>query len=220
MMFKKPLFIFIVFSFLSLSMLGACGSSDTDPRVEQNVIPVTIDPNLPTAESVSPTVPPETVVDSGYPAPVSDDGYPALEGYPEPENESDQSGVVVGDVDLPQPSEGVGTIGGTLALEIFDDGTYRPASVAALNLATILYDSNGDAAMLRSNDGDLQAEFLDTGGIFIFSNVPPGTYGLMADIGISKFTLTDENGEPIFVTVEQSQVTDMELVLLRLPDVE
>ena len=222
---KKGYYIFLIMSFMGLSLFTACGPSDSDSSgVESIPIPVTIDANLPTPEPteqtavVSESQETLTIAEDGYPSP--EDAYPSPD-YPSPAASQDsESTTTEPNKDLPEPEQGTGVIGGILAKEIFEDGTYIPGHVVSLNLALTLLDSNGEPAMLRQSDDGLQAELLDTAGLFIFRSVPPGIYGVVANIGITQFPLTDEDGETIYIDVVANQVEDAGILLIRLPNSE
>ena len=221
---KKGYSIFLIISFMGLSLFTACGPSDSDSGVETVPIPVTIDPNLPSLEPTEASATASenqetlTIAESGYPSP--EDGYPSPD-YPGPAASQDsESAVADPDRDLPQPAQDTGVIGGVLAREVFEDGTYIPGQVVSLNLAVTLLDSNGEPAMLRQSDEDLQAELLDTAGLFIFRNVPPGIYGIVANIGITQFPIVDETGETIYIEVVANQVEDIGILTIHLPNSE
>ena len=88
---------------------------------------------------------------------------------------------------------------------------FIPFAPQKLLLGEIITLDNGEPAYVGSSGESPAAELLPT-GIFIFSNIPPGDYNLVVDIGITQFLAGDK------FTLEAGQVIDLGQVIIELPD--
>ncbi len=174
-------------------------------------------PTLPSTLTAGPTAPdsypgPGTPV-VGYPAPTNlTPGYPAAAPNlpdnlsttpPNPER------------DLPAAAGEAAVMGGVLVQEIVGAG-FVPLEPVALILAKVLYTDAGEPAFLASGDDQPRAQLFPT-GIFIFQDIPPGTYGLVVDVGYAEFPIQDESGEIRLITLEAGQTLDLGQLITTLP---
>lgn len=197
----------ILFSFLfaALFLFTACGTS-TPPA--QNL-------SAPAATAPSDTTDPST---TAYVGPESD-GYPnaASQGYIS--EDSSNPNVLAAppnpEIETPQPASG-GAIVGVLIREIVGEG-FLPLTPRNLFLAKVILNSNGEPALLRRGDDAPQAQLLPT-GIFIFNNIQPENYAIIADFGFTSFPLTDENGNQLLITIEEGKVVELGQIFVKLPE--
>lgn len=119
--------------------------------------------------------------------------------------------------DLPQPSGENAVIGGILIREIVDTG-FIPLQPRTLSLAEVLHTDAGNPAYIREGTHSPQAELFPT-GIFLFRDVPPGEYGLMVDVGFTKFPITSDDGTPLILNIVGGQVLDLGQVITVIPGV-
>ena len=91
-----------------------------------------------------------------------------------------------------------------------------PLVPLALTLAEVVETTDGVPMFLRTSDGSPTAELFPT-GIFIIRDVPPGTYGLTVDLGYTEFSLVDESGDLVMITVEAGETVDLGQVITQIP---
>jgi hypothetical protein len=188
--------------------MAACGQAGeeamlTTPSIEEKVV---LGDAYPASETPTMAYPgPGTTEEppSGYPAPVN----PTLPDFqPEPPDPVR---------DLPEPSGQAGVVGGVLIYEEPGVG-YVPLQPVELILGELLYTDTGEAAYIRKGGGSPRAEFLPT-GVFIFSTVPPGEYGLIVDMGYTELQVLDQGGAPTIYTIESGEALDLGQVIVELP---
>ncbi len=193
----------ISFCLILLSLLVACGSASVNN--EENVViePATATPisgqnvtanntPYPSDGSNSATA---TDQDSGYIAPASDLENTAQPNPPNP------------DTNLPSANPTTGVVGGIL-IEKIDDIGYIPLQPKSLLLGEVLYTDTGQAAYVGTGDESISAQLYQT-GVFIFQDVPPGEYGLVADLGFTQFIIEDSVGNPTIIEIEAGEVLDL-----------
>ena len=79
----------------------------------------------------------------------------------------------------------------------------EPVSNAILYLARIIIDSSGEERVASFNRLESPRTVSGAEGEFAFLNVEPGRYGLVLDIVVESFLLSNpENGEDLIATVE------------------
>ncbi len=166
--------------------------------------------NSATAPSVTIPPPTNTAVPDGYP--VTDntvtDGYPVgqseieLTAQPVPPNPERE---------LPAATASNGVVGGVLIQEIEDVG-FIPLEPIRLILGEVLYTDTGQQAYVRANDDSKQAELFAT-GVFVFSDVPAGEYGLIVDLGFKQFIVKDELDVPKIFSINEGDVIDLGQVI-------
>lgn len=118
-------------------------------------------------------------------------------------------------ITIPVPQANVASIGGVLIRELTDNG-FIPLTPDNLYLADILLTDSGEPAYIRANSQSPRAQLLPT-GIFLFTNVPPGTYGLFVDVTYTEFPVLDEQEQPMLITVEAGDMLDLGQVITILP---
>jgi hypothetical protein len=199
--------------FLLILLVAACGPADDQEKenVPQPTTAVnTVTPEPSSSEDGYPGV---ANTDSGYPGidvAASDSGYPGdtsreelLDAPPDIE------------ADIPAPPSGSGAVGGVLVQEVTGEG-YLPFDPYELILAEMIVNNKGEPALISFNEQSPRAETFPT-GIFIFSNVPPGTYGLVVNTAVNQFPLQDADGDDLLFDVVDGQALDMGQVFVRLP---
>ncbi|MCI0396293.1 MAG: hypothetical protein L0332_04380 [Chloroflexi bacterium] len=119
------------------------------------------------------------------------------------------------DVDLPPANAQTAVIGGVLIRELTSEG-FVPLDPHELILGELVPNTEGTPTLIRYNENSLRAQTFPT-GIFIFRDVPPGTYVLIVNLAVTEFPVRNPDGTEIFVTVEAGQVLDMGQVITQLP---
>lgn len=166
-------------------------------------------------------------------SPVSQDSTPSESGYPlrdtqvngesgYPSNEQAKptvEGLLTTppklELDLPEAEVDSGVIGGVLIREIVDEG-FIPFQPRELILAQVVYDEKNTPAFIRHNETSLRAELFPT-GIFLFTNVPPGTYGLIVDAVAFQFPVYDEDNNELFLEVKPGEVLNLGQLIISTP---
>jgi hypothetical protein len=107
-----------------------------------------------------------------------------------------------------EPVEGLGTVVG--ALEVRRGAAYVPVPDVKLGIGTTLLDDQGNVRMVGYDASVDPTTTTDEYGRFVFTDVPPGQYGLILDIVISSFLLSHEtSGMSIIFDVEANQIYDV-----------
>lgn len=196
---KKRLSVFLTFILLSV-VLAACNNTAVPTATPA------------TDQSGSPTAVPST---DGYPS--TDSAYPSTSGmsYPAPTREGFVTEPPNPVVELPEGSATTAVVGGSLIQEITGEG-FIPLDPHQFILAEIIYNSDGEPALLNYTDSSIRAETFPT-GVFIFRNVPPGTYGLILNLAIAEFPIKDDSGQELLITVEAGDVVDLGQFFVDLP---
>jgi hypothetical protein len=198
-------------SFLLVGIL-ACSSND---------IPVIItDGDTPTESDTSQQPTDSSLTDEqSYPGPAAD---AATSAYPGDET---RPNTVLGQevlVDPPDPDRSLpaaagesSVIGGVLIREIQGEG-FLPLNPHELILANIVTNTDGEPMLISYNDQSVRAETFST-GIFVFNNVPPGTYALIVNLAVMEFPVRDADGTELFITVEPGSTIDLGQVFTKFP---
>lgn len=196
---KKRLSIFSIFvCFVLLSAILAACSSSAEP----------------TATPLSQQTTPSQSSSDGYPGSIA--AYPASgPSYPVPTREGLVTEPPNPVVELPGASATTAVIGGTLIQEITGQG-FIPLNPYQFILGELIYNDQGEPVLLNYSDESLRAETFDT-GIFIFRNVPPGTYGLILNLAVAEFPIRDDAGQELLITVEAGDVIDLGQFFVDLP---
>lgn len=183
---------------LSFFILTACSSESIANPASNNS-----DISNDSASSAYPGANPGNLTpESAYPGP-----KPTIEGLQtEPPDPA---------LNLPDAQQTSGVVGGVLIREVVDQG-FIPLVPKSLVLGEIITTDNGQPAYVRTSGKSAEAELFPT-GIFIFRNVPPGTYGLVVDLGFTQFLVKSTDGNPLTFTVEAGQVLDIGQVITQLP---
>jgi hypothetical protein len=131
--------------------------------------------------------------------------YAADAGYPI-EDSTSQAHTMPDDLDIPAASEGTAVVHGEL---ISLSAENSPYIAPALYLGSLLTSENGAYLGTISVDEDpegLQA----SNGKFVFTDVPPGNYGLFIWTPVNAFIIKDEKTtEPIILEVTAGQTYDL-----------
>jgi hypothetical protein len=208
----------LIFSCLLLTIVTACGPADTPtstatpPSPTTNESPTTSEEQTPAQDEAYPGA---ASADSAYPGAASDE---TASGYPAGSDEQPQeflSEPPNPEVDIPAPQGGSGAIGGVLVQEVVGEG-FLPFNPFELILAEMVLNNEGQPALVSYDEQSLRAETFPT-GIFVFTNVPPGTYALIVNTAVSQFSLGMEGGEDLLITVEPGQAIDLGQVFVPSP---
>ena len=208
----------MLYRFLFLSMLVmftaiACNPSGSENSVAPDVTVVVSNDSDVLSESEDDA---EQSVDNGYPSGITETDLVAT-GYPgqpaPPEGMSEQPPDPERELE-PQSPE-LGAVGGVLIREIVDTG-FIPVIPRDLYLGKILTDSEGRQALIARGEDALKAELFST-GVFAFNGVPPGTYGLVIDLGFTEFPLVNEDGSEMLVIVEAGKSFDLGQIFVDVP---
>lgn len=206
---------FVLFSSLVLLLSVACGPS-TPEATSTPVAPE----STATAEPQSGATPveetgypgPDIGGESAYPGPAAGETGSASPGYPvegvQPEPPDPER-------ELPDAGGENGVIGGVLVREITDQG-YLPVTPRSLLLADVIYSDEGEAAFIRQSSDSPQAELFQT-GVFVFEEVVPGSYGLVADMGFGQLPVLDAEGATLSFEVEAGEALDLGQVFVQVP---
>ena len=212
---------------LSAFLLVACAdntSPDADPTAPASAPDAGASQEETTAAPADQGGSSDAAADAGYPGVAGvESGYPGPDtavaggaGYPAPEApEGLQADPPNPERTLPESEQGLGSIGGVLIRELEGQG-FLPVIPKDLFLGEVLLDSEGRQALIAQHDESHQAQLFPT-GVFVFSNVPPGEYGLVIDIGVSQFLLTNPDGSELLVTVEPGSAIDLGQVWVTIP---
>ncbi|MBL1128976.1 MAG: hypothetical protein D8M54_10775 [Chloroflexi bacterium] len=212
MIMKRKLFVFFIVLLMSgVSVLVGCKNSNE----EQSTQP----PNNLGAQS-TPTLMSGI---SGYPVLITEEAYPSNNSvgqtatYPDSSATSEEVFTTPPDPEreLPAAQDNNGVIGGVLIRQITDEG-FIPFDPYELILAEIVENVEGQPAFITYDEQSKRAQTFPT-GVFIFQEVPPGTYGLVVNMAVAEFPVRDANGKQIFITVEPGQVIDMGQVIVQMP---
>lgn len=200
--FTKGLF-YIFLALIWLVAVACSTETDTTP-IATATAPTVVENIEETSSSTSAGYPEASTASedgSGY-VPAETENSELLDSPPNP------------DIEAPQPSSG-GAVYGILVQEVTDQG-FLPLLPRSFYLAEVVLNSEGEPALIRRNIESPKAELFQT-GVFVFNNVPPGDYGLIADLGFSELTINDETGNPIIIKVEEGKTQNLEQVFVELP---
>ncbi len=158
---------------------------------------------------------PATEVPGGYPidgdteAIIDPEIYSMDSGYPVDESTT-QSHSVPDDLVIPTPSDGTAVVHGVL-ISLSGDNT--PYIAPALYLGTLLTSNNenGNGVYLGSLSIDEDPEGQQaSNGKFVFTDVPPGNYGLFIWTPVNAFIIKDERStELIIIDVNADETYDL-----------
>ncbi len=158
---------------------------------------------------------PETEVLGAYPVDgdseviIDPEIYSMDSGYPVGELTT-QSHSLPDDLVIPTPSNGTAVIHGVL-ISLSEDNT--PYIAPALYLGTLLTSNsdNGNGVYLGSISIDDDPEGQQaSNGKFVFTDIPPGNYGLFIWTPVNAFIIKDERTtEPIILEVNADETYDL-----------
>jgi hypothetical protein len=103
-----------------------------------------------------------------------------------------------------------------LAREITGEG-YVPVQPRQVILGRIIENDVGEQALISVAENAQRAQLFAT-GIFLFNQVPPGSYAVVIDLGFTQFPLLDENGQQILLEIEGGTTIDLGQILVELPE--
>jgi hypothetical protein len=196
--------IVLIVSVLLVALLAAC----SQPAPEPTQAPAAAEP---TAAPASPdSYPAPTERPAGYPAPLPNNPYPGP-GYPAPDDDLEVS---MDPIVVPAPvSNSVGVVTGSV-LRGVPGGTTSPLAFGVLYLGEVIRDEGGAEAMVALDKTVAPRSLFNGLGQFLFTDVPPGRYGLMLDLfqGTVLLNDPDDNGQLIIEVVGGDTIDLGELV--------
>ncbi len=159
------------------------------------------------AISACTAIEPTQEIAEGYPvdATMDPEVFSGDSGYPIDSPEA-EAHVLPDDLDIPDPSEGTAVVHGKLVSLSSDNGPYI---APALYLGSVLSSENG--IFLGSISVDEDPEGLQaSNGEFVFTDVPPGNYGLFIWTPVNAFIIKDETTEePVVLEVVAGETYDL-----------
>ncbi len=195
---------------LGMFLVVSCSNETMNVRVETTT--ATVDTtNQPPATSMPEVTLPDDTVYPGVLAPTVVPGYPVATSLPEglmdePPNPN---------IDFPTVTASRGTAGGVLVREITDQG-YLPVQPVELVLGAYLDNSRGEPALIRYNDDSPRAQLFNT-GVFMFTDIEPGTYALIINLGFTQFVIQNDQGYDYTVEIEAGKAKDLGQVFVSVP---
>lgn len=155
------------------ALLAACAPQST-PQAGPTAAP---DAGAATAAPAAPDAYPAPNASGAYPAPDASAAYPGGEPALDPS-------ISMEPVVVPEPSSAeVGVVHGTLFRTV--EGAERiPVAGYYIYLAPTITSTDGVEGMVQLNINTAPRAELNGLGQFVFTDVPPGRYGLMLDSGI------------------------------------
>ena len=205
--FEKLLIVCLLFFF-------AIGCGNASPT---STPPSPTNTDATTPEATQATTNSEPTSDTGYPG---TNNQPQTSGYLSPEESIVVEGVSPNipdpEIIFPENNPNAGVVGGVLAREITDQG-YVPVQPRELILGKIVENNLGEQVLISVAADSQRAQLFAT-GIFLFSDIPPGDYGIVIDLGFTQFPLLNENGEQILLTIEGGKTIDLGQILVEIPE--
>jgi hypothetical protein len=206
----RPLILLV--TLLLAASTSACTRNQVEPdfqtpAVTVNATPMPVAgsevevPIQPSAETAYPGAPATTTRELGYPSPSRSEEL--LATPPDPAR-------IFPDIPTDR-----GVVGGVLVQQVTEDG-YLPVTPLALALGDYLENSRGEPALIRYNDSSPHAQIFNT-GVFMFSDVQPGIYALVINLGFAQFVIQNEQGYDLIVEVEAGEAVDLGQVFVKLP---
>jgi len=109
---------------------------------------------------------------------------------------------------IPTPPSDKSTVAGVLKSGL---STATPANGMVLYLAAILPESRGTPFLASFDRVNSPEAFTDAAGRFVFSNIAPGSYGLVLDRVVQSFLLGDpKHAKPDFIIdAKAGQIVDL-----------
>lgn len=214
---------FLIVVLIGLFILAGCGSNPT-PQ------PTAISPSIQSTSTenvnvVTPVTEPTPASDSEQTVQNGDDSYPGVSAIPTyaPAYPVEKPSILLTAVPeppnpertVPEANQDSGVIAGVLIQEVIED-SFVPLQARGILLGEVLLTDTGEPAYVRANEASISAQLFET-GIFVFNEVPAGTYGLVVDLQYTEFLVNDESGNPILITVEAGQAIDLGQVITEIP---
>jgi hypothetical protein len=112
----------------------------------------------------------------------------------------------------PTLAPGMGRVSGVLQVGTKEDR--QPAQNIILYLAETIKDSTGTDSVAALDRIRSPRTVSDDKGHFVFSNVPPGTYGLVIDLITTSYLLRQPDADkPLLIQVSAGEETDLGTLL-------
>jgi hypothetical protein len=101
----------------------------------------------------------------------------------------------------------------TGTLEFITENDSKPVTNISLFLAEVLKDENGIPRVVSVNRADSPRAATDVKGQFVFSDIPPGEYGIVLDIVVKAYLLPEPGSDSdLVVKVEPGEIVDLGLL--------
>ncbi len=192
----------LIYFCIALLLFTACNGNETsDTFVTPPITDVVVTP-----------VGETTTSQGGYPVPEGN-----LSAYPVPPDSTEEFLTEPPDPEreLPVTSGDKGALAGVLVREVVDKG-FIPLNPRDLILAKVVLNSNGEMAFLSYSEESIKAETFPT-GVFVFRDIPPGTYGLVVNLVVSTFPVRNSEGVELTFVVEAGKAVDLGQIIVQLP---
>jgi hypothetical protein len=110
---------------------------------------------------------------------------------------------------LPTPSSSdLATVGGILIVDQLE-GVSLPRADAQLYLARVIRATTGEASLARFDEKTSPAATTDSNGAFVFTDVPPDTYGLAIWSPMGSALILTQEGEDLLFEVKAGDQMDL-----------
>jgi len=110
---------------------------------------------------------------------------------------------------LPTPSSSdAGVVGGVLFRDV-EDGEATTSPETTLQLGRVIRDDEGTPLAVSAGETSSPTTTTDENGGFVFTDVPPDTYGLVLVSPVGSFMIKDEAGNDFLIDVEPGDVVDL-----------
>jgi hypothetical protein len=110
---------------------------------------------------------------------------------------------------LPTPSSSdVGVVGGVLLRDL-ESGESTAGAETTLQLGRVIRDDEGTPLAVSAGETSSPTTTTGENGDFVFTDVPPDTYGLVLVSPVGSFMIKDETGNDFLIDVESGQAVDL-----------
>jgi hypothetical protein len=206
----RPLILLVALFMATIT--AACSGNQPQPEFQTPAVTAPAIPqSVAVSEAEAPTQPSAEAAYPGAPATVTRDS-----GYPSPSRSEDLLATPPDPARIfPEVPADRGVVGGVLVQQVTEDG-YLPVTPLALALGDYLENSRGEPALIRYNDSSPHAQIFNT-GVFMFSDVEPGIYALVINLGFAQFVIQNDRGYDLVVEVKAGEAVDLGQVFVNLP---
>ncbi len=181
----------------SIVLLSGCNTTNEEATInnDETQDSTNVEVTAPSSLSESPVTAPEaqSVANSPLPTPTSE---------PTP---------------VPQPEAGTGSVVGQLSWILAENP--EPADAGLLYLAPVVEADDGTQALVGLDKKVNPKTITDLSGRFVFSDIEPGTYGLIFSLpGLGEVLINQQgDSDGLLITVEADQITAVEEIVSDYP---